>query len=127
MNVMTQFTPEQTAAAQRPRVWFTPRFDLFESNEEYLLIGDLPGVAPADVAVTCDKGELRIHGKVSERNFNAPYFAEEFSVGDFHRNFTLGELIDEWAIVAQMQDGVLTVHLPKRPEARPRKIEVKAS
>jgi HSP20 family protein len=127
MTPATNPAPETGATGQRPRVWFTPRFDLFEAESEYLLVGDLPGVAPADVAVTCEKGELRIHGKVGERNYNAPYFAEEYGVGDFHRNFTLGELIDEWAIVALMQDGVLTIHLPKRPEARPRKIEVKSS
>ena len=108
----------------RPRLVFTPRFDVWESDEEYVLMGDLPGVAPTDVNVSYEKHELTIHGKVGERNYNAPYFAEEYGVGDFRRSFTLGEQIDEWAISAELKDGVLTVHLPKRPEVRPRKIAI---
>ena len=84
----------------RPRLVFTPRFDVWESDEEFVLIGDLPGVAPTDVNVSYEKHELTIHGKIEERNFNAPYFAEEYGVGDFRRSFTLGEQIDEWAISA---------------------------
>lgn len=124
-KTMTQPVP-QSAAQSRPRVWFTPRFDLWESDTEYLLLGDLPGVESADLNLTCEKGELKIHGKVGERNYNAPYFAEEYGVGDFHRSFTVGELIDETAIEAELNDGVLTIRLPKRPEAQPRKISVKA-
>jgi HSP20 family protein len=48
-------------------------------------------------------------------------------VGDFRRSFTIGELINESEISAELKDGVLRVHLPKREEARPRKIAVKTA
>ena len=121
---MTQSVP-QAAAPSRPRVWFTPWFDLWENEKEYWLLGDLPGVDPADLNLTCEKGVLKIHGKVGERNYNAPYFAEEFGVGDFHRSFTVGDLIDTSLIDAELKDGVLAIRMPKRPEARPRKINVR--
>jgi HSP20 family protein len=121
---MTGMTATAPITQRQPRLVFTPRFDVWESEEEYVLVGDLPGVAPQDVNVSYEKHTLTIHGKVEERNYNAHYFAEEYGVGDFRRSFTLGEEIDEWAISAEIKEGVLTVHLPKRPEVRPRKIAI---
>ena len=106
--------------------WFTPRFDLFENDDGYILTGDLPGVDPQDVDVKFENQELTIHGKVSPRHGGARYFAQEYGVGDFHRAFTVGELIEGSLIEAELKDGVLTVHLPKRPDAKPRKITVRA-
>jgi HSP20 family protein len=126
MTTMTTQTNGRVAKGdQRQNLWFTPRFDIWENDNEYVLRGDLPGVEPNDLDVTYENQELTIHGKVAPRGRNARYFAEEYGVGDFHRSFTIGELIDEAAINADMKDGVLTVHLPKRAEARPRKITVK--
>lgn len=106
--------------------WFTPRFDLFENDDGYLLTGDLPGVDPQDVDVKFENQDLTIHGKVSPRHGGNRYFTEEYGVGDFHRSFTVGELIDVSLIKAELKHGVLTVHLPKRPDAKPRKITVRA-
>ena len=51
---------------------------------------------------------------------------EEYGVGDFYRTFNVGESVDGTSIAAELKDGVLTVHLSKRAEVRPRRIEVKA-
>jgi HSP20 family protein len=113
------------AAEQRTSVTFTPRFDVWEDDKEYILSGDLPGVDPQDVEVHYERQELRIWGKVAPRHAGREYFLEEYGIGDFYRTFTIGELIDETAISAELKDGVLVVHLLKRAEARPRKIKVK--
>ena len=107
-------------------MWFTPRFDVWEDDKEYILSGDLPGVDSQDLDIHYEKQELRIRGKVAARDAQRKYFLEEYGIGDFYRTFTIGESIDESTINAELKDGVLVVHLPKKAEARPRKIAVKA-
>jgi len=113
------------ATMSRPSVWFTPRFDIYENENGYVLMGDLPGVSPEDLDVKYENQELTIHGKAPSRYTDGQCFAEEYGVGDFRRSFSIGELIDGSQIAAELKDGVLTVQLPKRAEAKPRKIAVK--
>ncbi len=115
------------AGRSQSNVWFTPRFDVYEDNNEYVLMGDLPGVSPAGLDLTYENGELSIHGRVEPRYGEVRCFAGEYGIGDFRRTFTVGELIDGANISAELRDGVLSVHLPKRAEAKPRKIEVRAA
>ena len=109
----------------RSSIWFTPRFDVCENEHEYVLMGDLPGVAPEGLEITFENQELSVWGRVEQRYSQARFFTGEYGVGDFRRTFTIGEAIDGDGISAQLKDGVLTVYLPKRPEAKPRKIEVR--
>ena len=113
------------ATMSRPSVWFTPRFDIYENENGYVLMGDLPGVSHEDLDVKYENQELTIHGKAPSRCTGGQCFAEEYGVGDFRRSFSIGELIDGGQIAAELKDGVLTVQLPKRAEAKPRKIAVK--
>src|SRR6478609_9470954 len=116
-----------TATTSQPSVWFTPRFDIYENANEYVLMGDLPGVNPADLDVKYENQELTIHGRVPQRCTGGQCFAEEYGVGDFRRSFMIGDVIDGSQIAAELKDGVLTVQLPKRAEAKPRKIAVKSA
>jgi HSP20 family protein len=108
------------------KLTFTPRFDVWENEQEFVLSGDLPGVEPAELEVRYEKQELTIEGKVAPRQEAARYFGVEYGVGDFHRSFRVGDQIDGTAIAAELKGGVLTVRLPKRAEVRPRKIAVQA-
>ena len=108
-------------------VWFTPRFDVCENDNEYVLMGDLPGVVPEGLELTFENQELSIYGRVPPRCAEVRCFTGEYGVGDFRRTFTIGEAIDAESISAELKDGVLTVHLAKRPEAKPRKIEVRGA
>jgi HSP20 family molecular chaperone IbpA len=119
----TTRAPSQTQG----HVWFTPRFDVYEDASEYVLTGDLPGVAPEGLEVTFENGELSIYGQVQPRYDECRCFAGEYGIGDYRRTFSIGELIDGENISAELKNGVLTVHLPKRPEAKPRKIEVRTA
>jgi len=128
MNEILTTNNGNRAAVMEPRtnVWFTPRFDLYEDENEYLLLGDLPGVDPNDLELTYENQEMSIYGRVTPRYSRGRCFAEEYGVGDFRRTFTIGEMVDQSGIAAELKEGVLTVHLPKRPEAKPRKITVKS-
>jgi HSP20 family molecular chaperone IbpA len=127
MNEMIAGNSDSNVATQpQSRLWFTPRFDLFEDEDGYVLMGDMPGVEPHNLDVTYENQEVMIHGKVPPRHTEGQYFAEEYGVGDFHRSFNVGEQVEGSLINAELSNGVLTVRLPKRAEAKPRKIKVTA-
>jgi HSP20 family protein len=123
-------TKGQTATPARAEatrgVTFTPRVDIFETEDELLLYADLPGVRPEDVDMRFENGELTLHGRCGPRQADVEYLAAEYGVGDFYRVFTIAETIDSEKISAEMKDGVLTVHLPKAEAVKPRRITVKA-
>ena len=108
-----------------PGICFTPRVDIMETEEESLLLADLPGVKPEEVDVRFDNGELIIDGRCAPRHEGANYLLSEYGVGDFYRAFSISEHIDWQRISAELKDGVLTVHLPKAETAKPKKITVK--
>lgn len=128
-NSMTT-TQKQSGEVARPEnlsaTTYVPRFDIWEGEEEMLLHGDLPGVAPENVDIRFENQELTIHGKVGSRYEGVQLLYGEYGIGDFHRTFTVSEAIDAEKISAEMDNGVLTVHLPKSEKVKPRRIEVKA-
>lgn len=65
-----------------------------------------------------------IEGKVAPRQGAGRYLYSEYGLGDFYRQFTIGEVIDAEKISAELNHGVLTVHLPKTDAVRPRRIPV---
>jgi HSP20 family protein len=128
MTDMTTTQKDRTesgqAEATRGRT-FTPRVDIYETDQELVLLADVPGVKPEDVDLRYDRGELILHAKVTPPQ-GRTYLLSEFEVGDFYRVFTIHESIDSHNISAEVKKGVLTVHLPKAEPARPRQINVKA-
>ncbi len=102
---------------------YKPRFDIRETDNELVLLGDLPGVLPQDLEIRYENRELTIHGKVTNRELGTPC-CSEYGVGDFHRSFTVADLIDADKISAELTNGVLTLHLPKKEEVKARRIEV---
>ena len=106
---------------------YTPRIDIWESDDELVLYGDLPGVEADSLDIQFENRELRIHGKVYPRHEGINFLYGEYGIGDFYRTFAIGESIDGEKISAELKDGVLTLRLPKTEAVKPRKIEVKAS
>jgi len=121
--------PNGTRAAQNPAaantVYYTPRVDIVESEDELTLFADMPGVRPEDVDIQLDNGELTLHGRCAPRPQGANCLVAEYGVGDFHRSFALGEAVDAGKITAELKQGVLTVHLPRSEAVKPKKITVK--
>jgi HSP20 family molecular chaperone IbpA len=105
-------------------ITYSPRFDIWEDDDEMILYGDLPGVMPEHLDVRFENPVLTIHGTVSPRHDDIMFLHGEYGIGDFHRTFTVGEAIDTERIAAELKNGVLTVHLPKSEEVKPRRIEV---
>ena len=106
---------------------WSPQVDIIEDEKEYLIKADLPEMKKDDVKVTMENGVLCISGerKTEKEEKNKKYHRIERSFGSFERAFTLSEDADANKIAAEFKDGVLRVHLPKSPAAKPKPIEVK--
>jgi HSP20 family protein len=119
---------EQTQPERlRGGVFFTPRVDIIESDQELMVFADLPGVKPADVELRFENGELALHGRAQPRQPERGALLNEYEVGDFYRAFTIGESINGSKISAEFKNGVLTIHLPKMEKAKPRQITVRGT
>lgn len=101
----------------------SPRVDIYENNDEILLVADMPGVGQEDIALRLDKNELTIEGQRSNL-IEATVLAAEYRPYDYRRVFTVPKTIDPEKIHAELKEGVLTVHLTKSAAYKPREIKV---
>ncbi|MHB0956006.1 MAG: Hsp20/alpha crystallin family protein [Pirellulaceae bacterium] len=118
----------EVATVERTRggLTYSPRIDIWETENELVLYADMPGVRADDLEIQFENRELRIHGKVRPRHENINFLYGEYGIGDFYRTFTIGESIDAEGISAEVRDGVLKLHLPKTEAVKPRRITVKS-
>ena len=109
----------------------SPRSDMSESDKEYELAIELPGMTEKDVEVTLKDNMITLKGeKKSEREtMEKDYHIAEHSYGSVRRTFSMPADVDPNKVKASFSKGVLTVHLPKTKEARskPHKIDVKGA
>lgn len=105
---------------------FTPRFDVKETKDAYVIKADLPGVREEDLDVSLNGNLLTISGKreADHQGEGDAYFAVERSYGSFARSFTMPESVDGAGVTAELKSGVLAVYIPKKPEAQPRRIAI---
>ena len=106
---------------------WTPAVDIFETEHHDLVLKvELPGMTREDIEVSVENGTLMLKGQkkfddtVKEEN----YRRVERSYGQFHRSFTLPNTVDTSKVAADYKNGILTVKLPFREEAKPRTINV---
>jgi HSP20 family molecular chaperone IbpA len=125
MIVHERPTAHMRPMSQQSSIVFTPRFDICQTDEAFFLIGDMPGVAAEDVDIRYENKTLTIWGKVAPRNEGVSHWAKEYGVGDYYRTFQLSDGIDAAAMEAELKNGVLTVRLPKRADARPARVTVR--
>jgi len=111
--------------AQDVGILSRPRVDVMETDNEVLLLADLPGVRSDGVDVRFENGELTIHGRRFPSNAGRKRALTEYEPTHYHRSFRLTEDIAADRIEAEMKNGVLTVKLPKAEAAKPRRIAVK--
>jgi len=107
-------------------VEFVPRFDVKETKDAYVISADLPGVKDEDLNVSLNGNLLTISGTREEEHQEAgeSYYAMERSHGSFARSFTMPDGVDGESVTADLKQGVLTVRIPKKPEAQPKRIAI---
>ena len=112
-----------------PMMAWTPPCDIYETDKEVVLKMDLPEVKKDEVHVILENNLLTIRGerKFEEKVDRENYHRIERTYGEFMRTFTLPAFVEEKKIVADFHDGILTLTLPKKEEARPKQIEVKVN
>jgi HSP20 family protein len=118
-------TFEQTAS---DATW-TPAVDIHEEPKQFVVRADLPGVKPADIEITAERGVLSLRGarNFEQKSDDGHYSRVERVTGKFVRTFTLPENVQTDAIKAQFKDGVLELTIPKVAKPEPRRIEVQAA
>lgn len=102
-----------------------PAVDVFENDAGITVLADLPGVTSAGLNVHVEKDVLNIEGttRLEQPEQLDPLYAE-LQAPVFQRSFTLSSELDTDRVEAGLRDGVLTVRIPKRETAKPRRIEV---
>jgi HSP20 family protein len=112
----------------RDATW-SPAVDIHEETDRFVVSADLPGVKPADIEITADKGVLSLRGarNVEQRKDDGNYSRVERVSGKFVRTFTLPDNVQSDAIKASFKDGVLQLTIPKVAKQEPRRIEVQAA
>lgn len=112
---------------ETPREW-SPAVEIVESDEEIALTAELPGLEEKDVKINVEDNLLSLSGeRTVEKNEEGRYVRSERWYGKFSRSFRLPETADLENINAKLANGVLTVTVPKKEEAKPRQIEVKVN
>ena len=111
----------------RPASAFSPAFEVKETNDSFVLKADLPGVDEKDLDVAVHNGVLTVSGsrQAEERKDGESFALYERQYGSFTRSFALPDMADGERIDAQLINGVLHLTIPKKAEAKPRKIAIK--
>ena len=115
----------RTSQDQNLTTW-APAVDIYEGEHELVVKADLPDIKPEELDVRVEnniltiRGERKFEKKVDEKN----YLRVERAYGSFARSFSLANTVNSEAIKADYKDGVLTLSIPKREEAKPKQIKV---
>lgn len=109
-------SPQLNAGESEQAVTVRPRVDVLETESEFLILADVPGLRPEEVDVRFEKGELAFTGRRSAGG--------EFGSLAYHRTFAISEAVAADRIAADLKSGVLTIHLPKIEAVKPKRIAV---
>ncbi len=111
---------------ERTEEWFYPTYDMIDTKDEVVLFVELPGVGKNDFKLTVNNDILTISGE--KRRVDMPEGASrlrnEITYGNFNRQIRLPYPVDADMIKAELRNGMLTIHLPKKEEVKPKEIPV---
>ena len=118
-------TDQRPGTSSRPaREYVSPEVNIFETKDGYVLEAEMPGVNKEGLEITLEGNEITIVGhRKNEAVPGEPLFRER-ALADYRRVFELDPAIDTGKIAAKMDQGVLTLTLPKSERVKPRKITV---
>ena len=108
-----------------PGRYYVPYADIYETDEALSVVMEMPGVEKEDLNVALENDVLRVDGRIDFSKYEGmePVYTE-YNVGHYMRSFALSSKIDQERISAQLDDGVLTLKLPKSEKAQPRRISI---
>jgi len=109
--------------AMSPRT-FDPSIDVRANDEEIVFVCDVPGVREADLEVTVDNRVLTIKGARRFESNDGEQVMLGRAYGAFQRAFQLPDMLDDANLSAKLADGVLTIRIPKHPNAKRRRIQI---
>jgi HSP20 family protein len=117
---------EKKEEATVPARVFVPMADIYETADALIVVMEMPGVDRGNVEIRVEDDVLKVEGKLDFSKYRGlqPLYTE-YNIGSYARSFSLSSRIDQNKIGAELNDGVLSVTLPKVEEAKPRKIQVK--
>lgn len=115
--------PQREASEQVHRL----PLDAYETEESIVLTASVPGLRPDDMEITLDDDTLIIRGEMNGLNADANYILRERFHGKFERRLNINIPVDINAAEATFEHGILTLVLPKAPEARPHRITVRTA
>jgi HSP20 family molecular chaperone IbpA len=108
-----------------PGRYYVPYADIYETEQALTLVMEMPGVEKKDISVDLENNILRVDGRIDFTKYEGmePVYTE-YNIGHYTRSFTLSNKIDQEHISAQLDDGVLTLTLPKVKDAQPKRIAI---
>jgi HSP20 family protein len=126
-RTMDTLVEEFFAPAIAPELKSSPAVDVTESEQEFVLVAELPGSKKEDVKITFEHGILTLSGERKPHAVpeSAKVVKNELRVRGFERSFEFGQDVDADRISAELVNGLLRVTLPKAPQVKPRTISVK--
>ncbi len=116
-------TTERTRNQER---YMAPPMDIYETQDGLVVVADMPGVTTEELDVRVDNHILTIRGH-ARHMMRGERIHREYELVNFFRQFELHEKVDQQHITADLKGGVLTLHLPKAEEVKPRRIAVQSA
>lgn len=126
MNRIFEGSLSPSRTQQSDLATWAPAVDIFEAQNELVAKVDLPGVDEKDIDIRLENNTLTIRGERKfEKSVNEDHYLRvERAYGSFTRTFSLPNTINPEGISANYSNGVLTVHMPKREESKPKQVKV---
>jgi HSP20 family protein len=119
----------RTRSGEADLASWAPAVDVYETENELVVKADLPDMQEKDIDVRVENNTLTIRGerKFSNEAHQDNYLRVERAYGTFTRSFSLPNVIKTEGIRAEYQNGVLSVHMPKREESKPKQVKISVS
>lgn len=117
--------PSTQTRFQTPRIWGL-QMDVSETDNAYIVKAAIPGITPDDLDITLTNNVLTIKGEIEadEEQEGEVFHMRELRYGSFSRSLTLPDQVDADAVEANVENGILTVFVPKSEESKPKRIPV---
>jgi HSP20 family protein len=126
INRLFNETSDRSSEEANLTAW-APAVDIFETEQNLVVKADLPDIKPEELDIRVENNILTIRGerKFEKKVNESDYLRVERSYGAFSRSFSLANTVNTEAIQAEYKNGVLTLSIPKREEAKPKQIKVR--